>query len=183
MTGTDSANTSTDRTPTMEVVLGGTFDPVHDGHRALFERAFSRGSVTVGLTSDEYATETRSEDRVVRPYRERRDALEAELDRFAEKYDREYTVRPIDGPTDVATEAGFEVLVVSAETADVGEEVNRRRRERGHEPLDIEVADRRTAEDGGPISATRIVHGEIDEHGNLTPERTGRSQDDSPRVR
>lgn len=68
----------------MKVVLGGTFDPVHGGHRALFERAFSHGSVTVGLTSDEYATETRSEDRVVRPYQERRHALETELDQFAE---------------------------------------------------------------------------------------------------
>ena len=167
----------------MKVVLGGTFDPVHDGHRALFERAFSRGSVTVGLTSDEYATETRSEDRVVRPYRERRRALETELDQFAEKYNRSYTVRPIDDPTDIATEAGFEVLVVSSETADVGEEVNRIRRERGLDPLEIDVADSLSAEDGGPISSTRIVHGEIDEHGNLTPERTGRLQDTSSRVR
>lgn len=167
----------------MKVVIGGTFDPVHDGHRELFERAFNRGSVTVGLTSDEYATETRSEDRVVRPYEVRRRALELELDRFAEQYDRSYTVRSIDSPTDTATEAGFDVLVVSSETADVGEDVNRIRHERGLEPLEIEVADRLSAEDGGPISSTRIVHGEIDEHGNLTPERTGRSQDSSLRVR
>lgn len=167
----------------MKVVIGGTFDPVHDGHRALFERAFSRGSVTVGLTSDKYATETRSEDRVVRPYEQRRRALEQELGQFAEQYNRSYTVRPIDDPTDIATEAGFDLLVVSSETADVGEEVNRIRRERGLEPLEIEVTERLLAEDGRPISSTRIVHGEIDEHGTLTPERTGRSQNAPSRVR
>jgi cytidyltransferase-like protein len=47
----------------MEVVIGGTFDPVHNGHRALFERAFSRGSVTVGLTNDQEQTLTTAYER------------------------------------------------------------------------------------------------------------------------
>ena len=37
----------------MQVALGGTFDPIHDGHRALFARALEVGDVTVRLTSDE----------------------------------------------------------------------------------------------------------------------------------
>jgi len=40
--------------------------------------------------------------------------------------------------------------------------------------LEIVVVDHVTAVDDDIISSTRIVNGEIDEHGNLTPERTGR---------
>lgn len=158
----------------MNVVLGGTFDPVHDGHRALFDRAFELGDVTVGLTSDEFAPETRSVDRYVRPFDERREDLEAELDAFAEEYDREYDVRELTEPTGIASEPGFDVLIVSPETKAGGERVNEVREERGLGPLDIEVVDHVYAEDGEAISSTRIVAGEIDEHGNLTPERDGR---------
>ena len=158
----------------MEVALGGTFDPVHDGHRALFERAFELGDVTVGLTSDELAPKTRNVDRYVRPYDERAAALERELTELAAAHDREFEVRELTEPTGIATEPQFDYLVVSPETRDGGELVNEVRRERGHEPLTVEVVDHVYAEDGAVISSTRIVEGEIDEHGNLTPERDGR---------
>jgi pantetheine-phosphate adenylyltransferase len=159
----------------MDVVLGGTFDPVHDGHRALFERAFELGDVTVGLTDDDLAPETRSVDRHVRPYEDRRADLESELRAFAEEYGRTFEIRPLAEPTGVATEPGFDVLVVSPETRDGGETVNDVRRRRGLAPLDIEVVEHRYAEDGDVISSTRIIAGEIDEHGNLTPDSDGRA--------
>jgi pantetheine-phosphate adenylyltransferase len=158
----------------MQVVLGGTFDPVHDGHRALFDRAFGLGDVTVGLTSDELAPRTRDVDRRVRSFETRRADLEAELRTFAAEYDRSFTVRRLEKPTGIATEPGFDVLVVSPETDSGGHRVNEVRAERGHDPLDIEVVDHVYAEDGEAISSTRIVRGEIDEHGNLTPESDGR---------
>ncbi|PSQ30003.1 phosphopantetheine adenylyltransferase [Halobacteriales archaeon SW_6_65_46] len=159
----------------MQVALGGTFDPVHDGHRALFARAFELGDVTVGLTSDSLAPKTRNEQRYVRPFDERRADLEAALRSLATDHDRSFEIRELTEPTGIATEPGFDVLVVSPETEDGGETINEIRREKGLEPLDIEVVDHVTADDGGIISSTRIVNGEIDAHGNLTPDRTGRA--------
>jgi pantetheine-phosphate adenylyltransferase len=163
----------------MKVALGGTFDPVHDGHRALFERAFELGDVTVGLTSDELAPATRRDDRDVRSFTDRYEALEMELEDYADQYDREYDIRELTEPTGIATEPQFDVLVVSPETETGGKRINEIREEEGHERLDIEVVDHVIAEDGDIISSTRIIRGEIDEHGNLTPERGGRGTTDT----
>ncbi len=163
----------------MDVALGGTFDPVHDGHRALFERAFELGDVTVGLTTDDLAPDTRHEQRHVRPYDERERDLVAELRPLAEAHDREFAVRPLSEPTGIAVEPPFDYLVVSPETVDGAERVNEIRRERGLDPLEVEVVDHVVAADGERISSTRIVRGEIDEYGNLTPDSDGRRAPES----
>jgi len=159
----------------MDVVLGGTFDPVHDGHRALFRRAFELGDLTVGLTSDDLAPRTRNVDRYVRPFDERKTDLADELAALADEYDRAFRIRRLDEPTGVADEPGFDVLITSPETVEGARRVNEKRAAKGLDPLEIEVVAHRRAEDGEVISSTRIVAGEIDEHGNLTPEREGRT--------
>ncbi|WP_226007371.1 phosphopantetheine adenylyltransferase [Natrinema salinisoli] len=151
----------------MDVALGGTFDPVHDGHRRLFERAFELGDVTVGLTSDELAPKTRDVDRRVRSYAERKAALESELESIAADYDREFEVRMLESPTGIATEPQYDYLVVSPETRDGGERINEIRGENGHDPLEVVVVPHVRADDGEIISSTRIVMGEIDEHGTV----------------
>lgn len=160
----------------MNVALGGTFDPVHDGHRALFVRAFELGDVTVGLTSDELAPRTRHVDRYVRSYEERERDLRAELDPLASEYDRGFEIRRLDEPTGIAVEAGFDAIVVSPETVEGAERINEMRATRGLPPLRIAVVEHVPAEDGDRISSTRIVKGEIDRHGNLTPGRAGRGR-------
>jgi pantetheine-phosphate adenylyltransferase len=161
----------------MNVALGGTFDPVHDGHLALFRRALALGDLTVGLTSESLAPKTRQIDRPVRPFADRKADLLAEIQPLADEYDREFEIRTLEEPTGIAVEPEFDALVVSPETVDGAERINEIRVEWGREPLDIEVVDHVMADDGERISSTRILQGEIDRHGTLTPEAAGRSRD------
>ncbi|MEA1932717.1 MAG: pantetheine-phosphate adenylyltransferase, partial [Euryarchaeota archaeon] len=132
------------------------------------------GDVTVGLTDDDLAAETRHVERYVRPFDERKADLRAELEPLAEEHDRRFEIRPLAEPTGIAVEPRFDALVVSPETVEGAERINDLREEKGLEPLTIEVVDHVPADDGKRISSTRIVTGEIDRHGNLTPDRTGR---------
>jgi len=153
----------------MKVAIGGTFDPIHDGHRALLRKALELGNdgVVVGLTSDELAPKTRPKPREIRPFEERRNALLEELGSLDED-GRDFTVERLDDPYGVASEdPEFDALVVSPETEEGGERINQLRRERGYEPLEVVVVPHVMADDGEPISSTRVVEGVIDTEGNV----------------
>jgi pantetheine-phosphate adenylyltransferase len=130
-----------------KVATGGTFDQFHAGHRRLLEKSFELGDqVVIGLTSDEFAR--RQGKTPQQPYRQRRAKLEAYIrKRFASK--------------------GVEALVASPETGKRVELANRLREKRGFPPLELVVVDWVVADDGKPISSSRIRSGEIDEEGRL----------------
>jgi pantetheine-phosphate adenylyltransferase len=153
----------------MRVAVAGTFGPVHDGHRALFETALEFGDdgVVVALTADELARETRHEPRRVPPLPERRERVRAVLSALDE-WSRAVEIRTLERPHGIAaTASDLDALVVSPETMSELPELNDERRDRGLDPLLGLVVPFVEAEDGERISSTRVVQGKIDEHGRV----------------
>ncbi|MEN6518589.1 MAG: phosphopantetheine adenylyltransferase [Methanospirillum sp.] len=153
----------------MKIMVGGTFDPLHDGHRALLTRSFELagpgGTVVIGLTSDAFAG---AKSHPVQPYELRR----AGVEQFAREFDRGvgYEIESLSDRYGSALDLDFDALVVSEETLPVAIEINRLRRERGRRKVDIHQISCVLAEDGRWISSTRIYRGEIDEHGRVMAE-------------
>ncbi|WP_049925740.1 phosphopantetheine adenylyltransferase [Halopiger goleimassiliensis] len=153
----------------MRVAVAGTFGPLHDGHRRLFEHALEFGDdgIVVALTSDDLAVETRHEPRPIPALEERRERVRETITDL-DRWDRDVEIRTLADEHDIATtDASIDALVVSPETADELVAINRKRRDRDLEPLTGILAPYVLADDGERISSTRIVAGEIDEHGRV----------------
>jgi pantetheine-phosphate adenylyltransferase len=147
------------------VATGGTFDHLHAGHKRLLEKSFEVGEVVIiGVTSDEFAIKTGKKPDF--SYEERVDQLESYLkERFPE---RKYVIPKLYdhfGPGIASPDV--EAIVVSSETIAKVSLANKLRAEKGYPPLEIVAIDYVLAEDGVPISSTRIRMGEIDTKGKL----------------
>jgi pantetheine-phosphate adenylyltransferase len=150
----------------MKVMVGGTFDPLHDGHKRLLARSFEiagpGGHVVIGLTTDSFA---RHKTHSIRPFATRK----ADLERYISHtiHSTQWVVEPLNDRYGSAIDADFDALIVSEETLKVGVEINKLRREKGNKKVDIHQISCVLAEDGRWISSTRIYRGEIDVHGHL----------------
>jgi len=149
------------------VLVGGTFDEFHKGHRALIMRAFDVGErVMIGLSSDQLAREMRKNHEVA-IYEHRLRVLRNFL-RKQGVLDRAKIV-PLDTPYGITLSTTIaDALVVSRETEPAGRAINEKRGASGLRPLVLVVIDMVPAEDKIPISTTRIRRGEIDREGHLT---------------
>jgi inosine/xanthosine triphosphatase len=155
----------------MRIVLGGTFDKLHKGHKALFQRAFElvgQGHIIVGLTSDVMAQMNR--ERMVRPYDERKLELQKYLKPLINGTpNTSYEIIEIDEVFNKAITQDIiaDVLVLSEGRKLVGEQTNEHRKKHGKSELKLEVVPYVMAQDGLPIKATRVNNGEVDLDGNL----------------
>ncbi len=147
-------------------MVGGTFDPLHDGHKRLLTRSFglagSDGHVVIGLTSDSFASH---KIHPIRPFAQRKLDLEHYL--LTSIQSTGWTIEPLDDRYGSAIDADFDALIVSEETLPVAVEINKIRRRKGKKTVDIHQISCVLAEDGHWISSTRIYRGEIDVHGHL----------------
>ncbi len=163
--------TTTHKTPRakrlqMRVMVGGTFDPLHAGHRKLLARSFELagpdGEVVIGLTTDEFAG---AKVHPVHTYEERLENIRGFIREHG--YTATWKVEPLADRYGSALDADFDILVVSEETFPVAVEINDLRRERGRKKVDLHEISCVLAEDGRRISSTRICRGEIDRQGRL----------------
>ncbi len=148
-----------------KVVIGGTFDYLHDGHKSLLSKAFEIGDrVLIGVVSG--PLELQKDAAGIRPLSDRLGDLEDFLREMGwlARAQIETISDPI-GPAD--EDEDLEAIVVTKETRPRAEEINELRSENGLNELDILEIPLIPADDGRPISSIRIRYGEIDEHGNI----------------
>jgi len=162
-------------------ILGGTFTPVHNGHRALLHKAFQtashdgpgEGHLVVALTSTSLARKTRSDPdqaELLGSFERRREDLAAELAHIGDAYAASHEIVPLEDTLGPArTREDLDALVASPEAKAQrrAHELNRKRAENGLQPLEIHTPPFVVAEDGTRISSTRIRNGEIDVHGRV----------------
>ncbi|AKB25841.1 Phosphopantetheine adenylyltransferase, type II eukaryotic [Methanosarcina sp. MTP4] len=148
-----------------KVVVGGTFQYIHDGHTKLIKKAFEvagDGKVYIGLTSDEMLSKNHS----IEKYESRKSLLQEYIENLQIPKEK-YEIQKLNDPYGPTIKEDFDFIIVSPETYPVAIEINRLRVERGLKPLKIEYVEYVMAEDRTPISTTRIAKGEIDRHGRL----------------
>jgi pantetheine-phosphate adenylyltransferase len=151
------------------VATGGTFDEIHIGHIALLAKAFQSGrKVIIGVSSDEFAKKRGK--KLNHDFPQRVDNLKKMIKK--EFGGVSYEIAKLEGDFGPAVTTGdVGALVASNETQVKGELLNEMRAKRGLKPVKVISVDLVRAEDGSPISSTRIRAGEIDSRGRLLKRR------------
>ena len=117
-----------------KVAVAGTFNVLHEGHKALLDRAmWMADELYIGITSDRMASENRSE---IIPYYLRRKAIEDYVISKGE-IATIFEINDIYGPPEIMDD--IDILVVSEETKENGKLVSRMREKRGLKPLKLDV--------------------------------------------
>ena len=149
------------------VALGGTFDYLHRGHRALLDEGFEIGdTLLIGVVSDALAHSLGKTPE--QPYNARFVGVAKYIEK---KHSREsfklFQLQEAYGP--LATNPSVEAVVVTPDSFDRGMEANIVRAKAGLKAVHVVLVPLVLADDGERISSTRIRHKEIDREGRLIP--------------
>lgn len=145
---------------------GGTFDLLHKGHRDFLHFALSISNrVLIGLSTDKYSHERK--EHIFEPYAIRKENLEKFLDE--EDAGARVEIASLDSVyiPKLWDHLPIEAILVTKDSQKGAEEINRIRLEAGKPELQIVMVPIDLAEDGLPISSSRIREGNIDREGKL----------------
>jgi pantetheine-phosphate adenylyltransferase len=149
----------------MHVCVGGTFSPLHKGHKVLLKKAFqvagAKGAVFIGVTSAALAKKKGE----LPSFQKRKQSIEQFL--AEENVLEQATIQPLSDKFGPTLEGDFDAIVVSPETKPTAEEINKKRKQLDKKPLQIIVIPFVLSEDNQPISSSRIRRKEIDENGTM----------------
>jgi cytidyltransferase-like protein len=148
------------------ITVAGTFDVMHKGHWLLLEEAFQvANKVIIGITTDRFATSMKK-PHAIDPYNVRLTDVKDFLKKKGLLKRAEFF--PLDDPFGPSTDnGGIEGILVSEETEPRAEEINQIRVKLGKKPLLIFVMKMIMADDGKPITSTRVRRQEVDRYGRL----------------
>lgn len=135
-----------------KVVIGGTFDILHNGHKALLRKAFELGVVTIGLTSDAIAKKIKK--RKVKYFKYRKKELEDFITREFSKKPKIIKIEDKFGPT---LKEDFDYIVVSPATYPTAKLINQKRKKRNKKPIKIVKIKFVLGKDRKPISVTQLL--------------------------
>lgn len=148
------------------VSVGGTFDVMHKGHWFLLEETFNVGEkAVVGITTDEFAASLKKGHEIDCYEKRLQDVLSFLRERHFLPRAKIVPLNDPYGPTVDSDE--IEGIIVSEETEVTAETINQLRVQRGRKPLLIFVITMVLADDGKPISSTRVRRQEVDRFGHL----------------
>jgi len=151
----------------MKIGIGGTFNILHKGHKKLINEALkfadTDGLVFIGVTTDEFLKKKKKS----KPYEIRVKNLASYLKQ--NKYFNRVKIKPISDKYGPTLTEDFDAIIVSPETYETVIEINDLRLKKGLKPIKIVKIPYVLAEDGKPISTSRIIKKEIDKDGNILP--------------
>ena len=149
----------------MKVCIGGTFDILHKGHKKLLEKAFEEagknGFVFIGLVTGDLTKKKGN----IKSFDDRKIKLEEYF--LNKRWKDKSLILPITKKFGLAVDEDYDAIVVSPETFKTAEEINNKRIKKSKKPLKIIKVPFVIADDGFPISSSRIRKKEIDENGKL----------------
>jgi len=135
-----------------KVIVGGTFEILHPGHKALLRMAFKLGRTTIGLTSNNFAQKLKK--RKVKDFKQRGKVLIGFIRKQFKTLSEIIKIEDKFGPT---LDRDFDYIVVSPKTYKTALLINKKRRTAGKKPIKIVKIKFVLGKDGKPISSSAEI--------------------------